>query len=174
MSRSSIALLLAFAGLVLSVGGTWPEPAAGTTLATPQEELIVFVGDRVFFERDSASLDATASTQVRIWADWIRAHPSFSFKVIGHTDDTGSSAYNSRLGLRRALGVRDALVDLAIDPARLKVISLGEDCPEPLGTTDEARSYNRRVVLVIDEPAAERHPGSGTSTCGRCCPEPSH
>ena len=66
--------------------------------------------------------------------------------IIGHTDSKGSDAYNMALGMRRAVAVRDKLLEFGLDPARiLGVESRGESEPIAPNDTAEGRFENRRI-----------------------------
>jgi peptidoglycan-associated lipoprotein len=74
------------------------------------------------------------------------------FEVEGHTDATGSDAYNLRLGEDRALAVRNYLRDQhGIALSRIEVMSYGESRPVIDNKTKENRAQNRRVVLKVLE-----------------------
>ena len=67
------------------------------------------------------------------------------FMIIGHTDSRGSKVKNKRLSKRRAKSVKKWLVDMGIDPARLKVKGMGEGKPIASNRTAEGRKKNRRI-----------------------------
>ena len=80
---------------------------------------------------------------------WLREHPDARVIVEGHTDDRGTRVYNLALGQRRADSARDFLVSLGIDPARLEVVSFGEELPAVEGQNEAAWAANRRAEFVI-------------------------
>ena len=66
--------------------------------------------------------------------------------IVGHTDSKGSDAYNMALGMRRAIAVRDKLIEFGLDPARvLSVESRGESEPIAPNDTEQGRFENRRI-----------------------------
>ena len=66
--------------------------------------------------------------------------------IVGHTDSKGSDAYNMALGMRRAIAVRDKLIEFGLDPSRiLGVESRGESEPIATNDTPEGRFENRRI-----------------------------
>ncbi len=74
------------------------------------------------------------------------------FEIEGHTDATGSDAYNYRLGEERAMAVRDYIAkkyQVALN--RLNVISYGKDKPVADNKTKDGRAQNRRVVIRVLE-----------------------
>lgn len=76
--------------------------------------------------------------------------PALRLKIIGHTDNAGSAAYNLDLSPRRAANVSAALVGgYGIDPARLSFEGAGLSRPIESNDTDEGRAKNRRVELVV-------------------------
>jgi peptidoglycan-associated lipoprotein len=81
-------------------------------------------------------------------ASWIKQFPEIRFKVFGHTDLVGSSAYNRRLGLRRAQAVVSFLSSQGISRTRLEaVVSFGEE--QPLVSTQAMERRNRRTLTEV-------------------------
>ena len=70
-------------------------------------------------------------------------------EVAGHTDSTGSDAYNQGLSERRATSVANYLSTHDIDPQRLITIGLGESMPVADNGTSDGRQQNRRVELTM-------------------------
>ena len=114
-----------------------------------QEELVQNVGDRVFFEFNSAVLAADARRTLDRQAEWLRLFPEVSLVIEGHCDERGTREYNLALGERRANAVREYLIDQGIAPSRLRTVSYGKERPYALGHNDEAWALNRRSVSVI-------------------------
>ena len=74
------------------------------------------------------------------------------FEIEGHTDSSGSEAYNDKLGLDRATAVRNYMHDQqGIALNRIEVISYGETKPVVDNKTREHRAQNRRVVINVLE-----------------------
>ena len=70
----------------------------------------------------------------------------FRLTIIGHTDSKGTDAYNMALGMRRAIAVRDKLLEFGLDPSRISgVESRGESEPIATKDTEEGRFENRRI-----------------------------
>jgi len=124
---------------------TLPGPAAGT-----QEELTVEVGDRVFFDYDQYNIRADQRGTVEALAAWLDANPGKTLAIEGHCDERGTREYNLALGERRANSVRDYLVALGVNPARLSTVSYGEERPAVLGSNDSAWAQNRRGTFVVN------------------------
>ena len=99
----------------------------------------------VYFDYDSSSLRPDALATLRRNAEMINANPGALIQLAGHCDERGTQEYNFALGERRALSVRDHLINLGVSGSRLVTISYGEEFPAVLGSTEEAWAQNRRV-----------------------------
>lgn len=67
----------------------------------------------------------------------------------GHTDSTGSDAYNMKLSERRADAVKDYLVSQGVDSNRIRTEGMGERQPVGDNTTSAGRAENRHVVIEV-------------------------
>jgi len=119
-------------------------PAPGT-----QDDLVVNVGDRVFFDFDRYNLKPPARRVLEKQAAWLKKYPKLSITVEGHADERGTREYNLALGERRANSAKDYLVSLGIDSNRIRVISYGKERPVALGSNEAAWAQNRRAVTVV-------------------------
>ena len=70
-------------------------------------------------------------------------------EVAGHTDSTGTDAYNQALSERRAESVAQYLRTREVNPQRLITIGLGESMPVADNGTDAGRQLNRRVEITM-------------------------
>lgn len=112
--------------------------------------------DRVLFDFDAVTLDATAQNALARQAAFIRAYPQLRFTIVGHADRVGSSTYNYRLGLRRARAVLAALAAHGVPAQQLLAISSrGESAPVIPGNGPERR--NRRAVTRLSLPSDRAH-----------------
>ena len=102
-----------------------------------------FKGD-VFFDFDSASLKPGAYSEISRVANVLNQYPRTTIRVEGHTDATGSEAYNMDLSRRRAEAVKNALLQRGVDPRRIQTVGFGES--QPISSSAAA---NRRVSIVI-------------------------
>ena len=100
------------------------------------------------FEYDSHELTGQARAQVKELALALESEVlrRFRFAVQGHTDSTGSSAYNRALSLGRARSVKQHLVAANVSASRLVEVGLGEDFRLPDIPAEDER--NRRVEIV--------------------------
>lgn len=102
----------------------------------------------VFFGYDSWSISEDAKTSLGESAEWLKANPAASLTIEGHCDERGSSSYNLVLGEKRAKAVRNYLIELGVSPARVKVVSYGEERPFCEETSESCYQLNRRGHLV--------------------------
>ena len=114
-----------------------------------QEDLVVNVGDRIYFGFDKFNLKADARKTLDKQGAWFKANPSVTATLEGHADERGTREYNLALGERRANSVKDYLVSLGVNPARLKTISYGKERPVAMGSNEAAWGQNRRGVTRV-------------------------
>ncbi|MDH5748324.1 MAG: peptidoglycan-associated lipoprotein Pal [Rhodospirillales bacterium] len=130
------------AGGVGSSSSMAPKPGSN-------EDLVVNVGDRVFFGFNKYNLTSDARQTLEKQAAWLKKYPSVTLSVEGHCDERGTREYNLALGERRANAVKDYLAALGVAPGRIKTISYGKERPVALGSNEAAWSQNRRGVSVV-------------------------
>jgi peptidoglycan-associated lipoprotein len=131
--------------------------SGSTTAATPatgpvpgsQEDLVVNVGDRVFFGFDKYNLDSEAQATLTRQADWMKKYPAVTVTVEGHADERGTREYNLALGEKRANSAKDFLIALGVSNSRISVVSYGKERPAVLGTGEAVWAQNRRAVTVV-------------------------
>lgn len=102
----------------------------------------------VFFGYDSWSISEDAKMSLGESAEWLKSNPAASLTIEGHCDERGSSSYNLVLGEKRAKAVRNYLVELGVSPARVKVVSYGEERPFCEEASESCYQLNRRGHLV--------------------------
>ena len=115
-----------------------------------QADLVVNIGDRIFFGYDRYDLSNEALSILDAQANWLAQYPNLSITVEGHADERGTREYNLALGDRRASSVKSYLIALGIDPNRVNTISYGKERPSVLGANDSSWAQNRRGVTKID------------------------
>ena len=120
--------------------------------ATPgsQQDFVVNVGDRVFFESDQTELSPQAIATLEKQAQWLQSYNRYSFTIEGHADERGTREYNIALGARRAQSVRTFLASRGIDPSRMRTISYGKERPVAVCNDISCWSQNRRAVTVLN------------------------
>ena len=115
-----------------------------------QEDLIVNVGDRVFFNYDSSELDADAQELLQDQVAWLKQYSDVSVIIEGHCDERGTREYNLALGEKRAQSAKNYLISLGISADRVTTISYGKERPAVVGSNDGAWAQNRRSVTLVN------------------------
>ena len=123
---------------------------AGTAVPGSQQDFVVNVGDRVFFESDQTDLTAQAQATLDKQAQWLQTYNRSSFTIEGHADERGTREYNIALGARRAQSVRTFLASRGIDASRMRTISYGKERPVAVCNDISCWSQNRRAVTVLN------------------------
>jgi len=125
---------------------------AMASAATPgsQQDFVVNVGDRVFFESDQTDLTPQATATLDKQAQWLQQYNRYTFTIEGHADERGTREYNIALGARRAQAVRSYLASRGIDPNRMRTISYGKERPVAVCNDISCWSQNRRAVTVLN------------------------
>jgi peptidoglycan-associated lipoprotein len=128
------------------------QSAAGAAAAPgSQQDFVVNVGDRVFFETDSSELTEQARATLDKQAQWLGNYNRYSFTIEGHADERGTREYNIALGARRAQTVREYLVSRGVAANRMRTISYGKERPVAVCDDISCWSQNRRAVTVLDQ-----------------------
>ncbi len=116
-----------------------------------QEDMVVNVGDRVFYALDKSDLSTEAQATLDRQAAWLKKYPSTRITLEGHCDERGTREYNLALGERRATAAKNYLVAAGISAARVNTISYGKERPAVVGSSEEAWAQNRRAVTVVTQ-----------------------
>ena len=155
--RSALALGLALLAAACAkspseLDGQLAGGAGGAGAATPgsAQDFVVNVGDRVFFDTDSTSLNAEAQTVLGRQAQWLALYPRYTVTVEGHADERGTREYNLALGARRAKAAQDFLAARGVASTRIRTISYGKERPVALCDQDSCWAQNRRAVTVLN------------------------
>ena len=137
-------------GSDVSSEGTITETTGSGIVSGSQEDLIVNVGDRVFFGYDSSDLDSDALELLQDQVAWLKQNSDVSVTIEGHCDERGTREYNLALGEKRAQAVKNYLIGLGINPDRVSTISYGKERPAVVGSNDGAWAQNRRSVTIVN------------------------
>ncbi len=130
-----------------------PDQAAMAGAAAPgsQQDFIVNVGDRVFFDTDSSELSPQARATLDKQAQWLNQYGRYSFIIEGHADERSTREYNIALGARRAQTVREYLTSRGVTGQRMRTISYGKERPVAVCNDISCWSQNRRAVTVLNQ-----------------------
>jgi OmpA-OmpF porin, OOP family len=111
--------------------------------------LVMTLQEGVLFEYNKAELKPGAMRSLEPLITFLREHPDRTLLIEGHTDSTGTDAYNVELSQRRAEAVRIFLASNGIRADRILARGHGESYPVTTNTTEAGRQQNRRVEVVI-------------------------
>jgi peptidoglycan-associated lipoprotein len=114
-----------------------------------EQDFIVNVGDRVYFDYDKFDVRADAQPVLAAQATWLAKYPSVKIRIEGNADERGTREYNLALGSRRANSVKDFLTGHGVSADRIETVSFGKEKPIDPGTTDEAYAKNRNGHTAI-------------------------
>ena len=113
-----------------------------------------FAAQTVYFEYDRANVRATEAAKLNEVATAFKARGAdHDLLIEGHCDERGTEEYNRALGDRRALALRELLIQAGVDGGRVFTRSFGKDSPANPGHDETAWSRNRRgeFILVLPE-----------------------
>jgi peptidoglycan-associated lipoprotein len=130
------------------------DPLIGDTILNPDNMGLPMEGDRslfpaLFFAYDSSQVNPEEAGKVEAVAKYLNKGKGQGVIVEGHGDERGSREYNLALGERRALAVRDYLINLGVDASSIQTKSFGEEMPESMGHDEGAWRQNRRAIFAI-------------------------
>src|SRR5258707_6984644 len=127
------------------------EQTSSSAAPGSQQDFVVNVGDRVFFETDSTELTPQSRATLDKQAQWLNTYNQYNqFTIEGHADERGTREYNIALGARRAQTVRDYLTSRGIQRNRMRTISYGKERPVAVCNDISCWSQNRRAVTVLN------------------------
>ncbi|MFD0931512.1 OmpA family protein [Psychroflexus salinarum] len=118
------------------------------------EAEMLILQERIFFEYDDATIRPEAALELDKLISILKENPELNIKVISHTDERGSKAYNMELSQKRAENTVNYLVENGIDASRLT--SEGKGKTEPVnncdsGCSEEEHEENRRSEFKVVE-----------------------
>lgn len=121
----------------------------GATVERVGEGINVTFNSGVLFGFDKSDLTAAAQTNIQQLATILNKYPDTYVRVEGHTDTTGTDAYNYALSERRATAVANYLKTQNVAANRVQTYWYGSKQPVVPNTTDANRAKNRRVEFAI-------------------------
>jgi outer membrane protein OmpA-like peptidoglycan-associated protein len=118
-----------------------------------EDMLKLILANEVSFDVNSATVKPAFRPTMRKLADVLGKYDQNRVTIVGHTDSTGSEAYNQTLSERRARAVRDELILLGVPSDRLSAMGQGERQPRANNDTTAGREMNRRVEVLVQPTA---------------------
>jgi len=104
----------------------------------------------IYFQFDQAVITADMTDVMVRNAEYLNSAPGTVVVIEGNCDERGTNEYNLALGERRSINAQQFLIDLGIDPSRVRTLSYGEEKPLFPGQDDDAYSHNRRADFIIE------------------------
>jgi len=114
--------------------------------------ILVDLKSSLLFSPDSAVVRPAAVDEIARLGDILAKYPQDRIRIVGHTDSTGSAAYDEQLSLWRAEAVREILASRGVEGRQMLAEGAGAADPIADNSTPEGRAQNRRVELRIDVP----------------------
>lgn len=127
------------------------ERTAGTDVSITRQgdDLVLNMPSGITFATDSATIDPQFRPTLDKVADVLARYNQTYVDVYGHTDSTGSDAYNQGLSERRAQSVAGYLESRGVIAARVGTRGFGETQPIASNDTEAGRAANRRVEIKL-------------------------
>lgn len=106
----------------------------------------------LYFKSDSDELDLSVDQRIAFGdlVNYMDLDKDIKLNIGGHTDNIGNRESNIALSKKRALFVRDILINNGLDPARIRVVAYGPDRSIASNKTSEGRARNRRVEVSVE------------------------
>jgi outer membrane protein OmpA-like peptidoglycan-associated protein len=121
----------------------------GVSVTRIGDNITLNMPSSITFATNSADLNAQFFSALEGVALVLKEYNKTVVEIAGHTDSTGSDAYNLALSQRRAQAVASYLVSQGITQQRLITVGAGEAHPVASNDTEQGRAANRRVELTI-------------------------
>ncbi|CAN5246316.1 peptidoglycan-associated lipoprotein Pal [soil metagenome] len=130
-------------------GGNVGGGEMGAARPGSEQDFVVNVGDRVYFDLDSYNVSPEAYPRLDAQAQWLARYPQITVRIEGNADERGTREYNLALGARRAESVRNYLVQRGVSAGRIDTISFGKERPIAEGSSEDSWARNRNGHTAI-------------------------
>lgn len=104
----------------------------------------------IYFDFDQAGINAAMTPILTSNADYMKDSPETVIVIEGNCDERGTNEYNLALAERRAINAKEYMVNLGVDPARIRTVSYGEERPLFPGQDESDWSQNRRADFIVE------------------------
>ncbi|ROO38079.1 Outer membrane protein OmpA [Pseudomonas sp. NFACC32-1] len=156
LRRSFVFLFMA----ILAMGGCQTTPPKGLTPAQitvlkeqgfklTDEGWAFGLSGKVLFGSDVETLNPASTEIVERIGKALLGAGIERVRVDGHTDASGSQAYNEQLSIRRANSVGKVLTSVGMREENIQLRGLGSSKPVASNDTASGRTENRRVAIVV-------------------------
>ena len=120
---------------------------------TQDNQLKINIPNDISFDVGSAAIKPQLRAVLDPFVSSLQGDPSAQITIVGHTDSTGSDAFNNKLSIERADSVRDYIVTRGVAAGRVATAGRGDREPIADNNTEAGRAKNRRVEIFLREPA---------------------
>ena len=103
----------------------------------------------VYFDTNKYNINTKSQETLNALSGVFKEYPNTRILVVGHTDSTGSDAYNMTLSKNRAQAVTNYMIGTGLSGTRFTTNWYGETQPMYDNSTVEGRAKNRRVNIAI-------------------------
>ena len=142
---------------MLGVPAPKPEPApppppkpAPPAPPPPAPKVIDKLTLQVLFDVDKSTITEAGQKELQKAVTFVKKYPGTKIEVDGHTDNTGTAAYNQKLSERRAAAVKDYLIkEAGVDSSKITAVGYGQTKPVADNKTAAGRALNRRVEILV-------------------------
>ncbi|MBF0357738.1 MAG: OmpA family protein [Magnetococcales bacterium] len=118
---------------------------------TPEGERVnkqgCWVLAKIFFAFDKADVQSRYNEDLDKVVLYLKEHPELKVELGGHTDSSGDESYNVDLSNRRAMAIKNYLLDRGISKERMHSVGYGLSRPEADNSTLTGRFFNRRAEV---------------------------
>ncbi|WGM32149.1 Peptidoglycan-associated lipoprotein [Brevundimonas sp. NIBR11] len=114
-----------------------------------EQDFVVNVGDRIYFDLDSYQVSPEAYPRLDAQAQWLARYPGITVRIEGNADERGTREYNLALGARRAESIRNYLIGRGVSAGRIDTISFGKERPIAQGSNEDSWARNRNGHTAI-------------------------
>jgi peptidoglycan-associated lipoprotein len=104
----------------------------------------------IYFDFDQAGINVAMGPILSSNADYMKESPGTVIVIEGNCDERGTNEYNLALAERRAINAKEYMVNLGINPARVRTVSYGEERPLFSGQDESDWSQNRRADFIVE------------------------
>lgn len=129
-------------------------PIKDTTPVVVDKDIWIdsIVTDKIIFGKGSDRLLSSSFSEIDKISQKLIENEDLKIKIVGHTDDIGSTSYNTSLSTTRAKAVADyLLLKSDIEDSQVEYVGMGESQPQYDNSTPEGRRKNHRIVIFLNK-----------------------
>ncbi len=101
------------------------------------------------FDYNSAAIRPDTQRAINHAKEYLDQHPDIRVLLGGFADNRGTVEYNLKLGMKRAIATRNAMIAAGIAPERLQIVTYGKEVQVCTANTEVCRQQNRRVMFSM-------------------------